>query len=129
MIFRENIRPEWEDRTIPSLLRSGNVCEEGRVRRCQGKSMEKQYLIGGFKHFLFFNQFSNIFQPDIHKRAQDKMNTNGGHFQFQLKPTVGGGQVDEYWNNLVLGVRLCPHVEINFDGEIQILCHFATKHL
>eukprot|EP00913_Durusdinium_trenchii_P018502 g17384.t1 len=26
------------------------------------------------------------------------------HFQFQLKPTVGGGQVDEYWNNLVLGV-------------------------
>lgn len=43
---------------------------------------------------------------------QDKMNAQGGHFQFQLKPNVGGGQagrssdrrwvdrmakVDEYW--------------------------------
>ena len=27
------------------------------------------------------------------------MNTNGGHFQFQLKPTVGGGQA--------LGPRVC----------------------
>ncbi|CAK0840225.1 unnamed protein product [Prorocentrum cordatum] len=32
------------------------------------------------------------------------MNANGGHFQFQLKPSIGGGQVDEYWNNLVLGM-------------------------
>merc|ERR1712185_887417 len=31
-------------------------------------------------------------------------NAQGGHFQFQLKPNVGGGQVDEYWNNLVLGM-------------------------
>ena len=32
------------------------------------------------------------------------MNANGGHFQFQLKPSVGGGQIDEHWNNLVLGM-------------------------
>merc|ERR1712083_76845 len=35
---------------------------------------------------------------------EDKMNATGGHFQFQLKPSIGGGQVDEYWNNLVLGM-------------------------
>lgn len=28
---------------------------------------------------------------------KDKMNTNGGHFQFQLKPTVGGGQAGCRW--------------------------------
>merc|ERR1712226_1809750 len=26
---------------------------------------------------------------------EDKMNATGGHFQFQLKPNVGGGQIDE----------------------------------
>lgn len=27
------------------------------------------------------------------KPWQDKMNAQGGHFQFQLKPNIGGGQV------------------------------------
>merc|ERR1712139_279264 len=35
---------------------------------------------------------------------EDVMNAKGGHFQVQLKPNVGGGQIDEYWNNLVLGI-------------------------
>jgi len=45
-----------------------------------------------------------IFRDNIRPEWEDKMNANGGHFQFQLKPAVGGGQVDEYWNNLVLGM-------------------------
>jgi len=45
-----------------------------------------------------------IFRDDIRPEWEDKMNSNGGHFQFQLKPNVGGGQIDEYWNNLVLGM-------------------------
>mmetsp|Transcript_128892 Transcript_128892/g.181807 ORF Transcript_128892/g.181807 Transcript_128892/m.181807 type:complete len:231 (+) Transcript_128892:53-745(+) len=45
-----------------------------------------------------------IFRENIRPEWEDKMNANGGHFQFQLKPNVGGGQVDEYWNNLVLGM-------------------------
>jgi len=45
-----------------------------------------------------------IFRDNIRPEWEDKMNANGGHFQFQLKPTVGGGQIDEYWNNLVLGM-------------------------
>lgn len=45
-----------------------------------------------------------IFREDIRPEWEDKMNAQGGHFQFQLKPSVGGGQVDEYWNNLVLGM-------------------------
>merc|ERR1719261_1704323 len=45
-----------------------------------------------------------IFREEIRPEWEDKMNANGGHFQFQLKPNIGGGQVDEYWNNLVLGM-------------------------
>jgi len=45
-----------------------------------------------------------IFRENIRPEWEDKMNANGGHFQFQLKPNIGGGQVDEYWNNLVLGM-------------------------
>jgi len=45
-----------------------------------------------------------IFRDSIRPEWEDKMNANGGHFQFQLKPNIGGGQVDEYWNNLVLGM-------------------------
>jgi len=45
-----------------------------------------------------------IFRENIRPEWEDKMNANGGHFQFQLKPNVGGGQIDEYWNNLVLGM-------------------------
>mmetsp|Transcript_12203 Transcript_12203/g.28452 ORF Transcript_12203/g.28452 Transcript_12203/m.28452 type:complete len:231 (+) Transcript_12203:98-790(+) len=45
-----------------------------------------------------------IFRENIRPEWEDKMNATGGHFQFQLKPGIGGGQVDEYWNNLVLGM-------------------------
>ncbi|CAJ1367243.1 unnamed protein product [Effrenium voratum] len=45
-----------------------------------------------------------IFRENIRPEWEDKMNAQGGHFQFQLKPGIGGGQVDEYWNNLVLGM-------------------------
>jgi len=45
-----------------------------------------------------------IFRENIRPEWEDKMNATGGHFQFQLKPNIGGGQVDEFWNNLVLGM-------------------------
>jgi translation initiation factor 4E len=45
-----------------------------------------------------------IFRESIRPEWEDKMNATGGHFQFQLRPNIGGGQVDEYWNNLVLGM-------------------------
>jgi len=45
-----------------------------------------------------------IFRDGIRPEWEDKANATGGHFQFQLKPQVGGGAIDEYWNNLVLGV-------------------------
>lgn len=45
-----------------------------------------------------------IFRENVRPEWEDPSNANGGHFQFQLKPSVGKGQIDEYWNNLVLGV-------------------------
>merc|ERR1712187_850789 len=45
-----------------------------------------------------------IFRDNIRPEWEDKMNASGGHFQFQLKRGTGGAQIDEYWNNLVLGM-------------------------
>jgi translation initiation factor 4E len=45
-----------------------------------------------------------IFREGVKPEWEDKMNAHGGHFQFQLKNNLPAGQIDEYWNNLVLGV-------------------------
>lgn len=45
-----------------------------------------------------------IFKDGIAPEWEDKVNATGGHLQLQLKPNVGGGQIDEYWNNLVIGM-------------------------
>mmetsp|Transcript_52341 Transcript_52341/g.147380 ORF Transcript_52341/g.147380 Transcript_52341/m.147380 type:complete len:236 (-) Transcript_52341:134-841(-) len=45
-----------------------------------------------------------IFKQGVRPEWEDKTNATGGHFQVQLKPGQGGGQIDEYWNNVVLGM-------------------------
>mmetsp|Transcript_44591 Transcript_44591/g.126005 ORF Transcript_44591/g.126005 Transcript_44591/m.126005 type:complete len:232 (+) Transcript_44591:54-749(+) len=45
-----------------------------------------------------------IFCEGVAPQWEDQANAEGGHFQFQFKGSSGGGQIDEYWNNLVLGV-------------------------
>mmetsp|Transcript_105214 Transcript_105214/g.297738 ORF Transcript_105214/g.297738 Transcript_105214/m.297738 type:complete len:233 (+) Transcript_105214:64-762(+) len=45
-----------------------------------------------------------IFKQSVRPEWEDKINATGGHFQVQLKREQGGGQIDEYWNNLVLGM-------------------------
>lgn len=45
-----------------------------------------------------------IFREGIRPEWEDRANATGGHFQIQLKPSTGGGQIDEYWNNIVLGM-------------------------
>lgn len=45
-----------------------------------------------------------LFRDGIKPEWEDSANATGGHFQFQLKPQLGGGAIDEVWNNIVLGV-------------------------
>jgi len=45
-----------------------------------------------------------IFRDGIKPEWEDAVNTTGGHFQYALKPQLKGGVIDEYWNNLVLGM-------------------------
>jgi len=45
-----------------------------------------------------------VFREGIKPEWEDSTNALGGHFQFQLKPSLGGGVIDEYWNNIVLGM-------------------------
>lgn len=44
-----------------------------------------------------------VFREGIRPEWEDAANARGGHFQFQLRPSLGGGVIDEYWNNIVLG--------------------------
>jgi len=45
-----------------------------------------------------------FFKDGIAPQWEDPKNANGGHLQFQIRPSVGGAQFDEYWNQLILGV-------------------------
>lgn len=45
-----------------------------------------------------------VFREGIPPQWEHPKNSKGGHFQLQLKPEVGGGTVDEVWNNIVLGI-------------------------
>mmetsp|Transcript_94382 Transcript_94382/g.236927 ORF Transcript_94382/g.236927 Transcript_94382/m.236927 type:complete len:248 (-) Transcript_94382:51-794(-) len=45
-----------------------------------------------------------IFREGVAPEWEDPANASGGHFQLALKPQVGGGIVDELWNNVVLGM-------------------------
>lgn len=45
-----------------------------------------------------------LFRDGVKPEWEDATNASGGHFQFQLKSQHGGGTIDEYWNNIVLGM-------------------------
>lgn len=45
-----------------------------------------------------------LFREGVKPEWEDAENATGGHFQFQLKPQIGPGGIDEYWNNIVLGM-------------------------
>merc|ERR1719361_2593850 len=45
-----------------------------------------------------------VFRDGIKPEWEDAVNASGGHFQFELRPSLGGGSIDEYWNNIVLGM-------------------------
>lgn len=45
-----------------------------------------------------------LFRDGVSPQWEDPANAGGGHFQLPLRAGLGSGQIDEYWNNLVLGV-------------------------
>ncbi|CAL1170656.1 unnamed protein product [Cladocopium goreaui] len=44
-----------------------------------------------------------IFREGVLPQWEDAANSEGGHFQFHFKTSTGAAQLDEYWNNVVLG--------------------------
>lgn len=81
-----------------------------------------------------------LFREGVRPEWEDRTNANGGHFQFQLKPQLGGGQIDEYWNNLVIGmvgstiepagiitgIRLVDKVQQNRASSVRIEVWFSN---
>jgi len=45
-----------------------------------------------------------LFRKGVHPSWEDPQNAKGGHFMLQLKPQLGGGTLDELWNNIVFGI-------------------------
>eukprot|EP00922_Rhytidocystis_sp_ex-Travisia-forbesii_P060485 GHVS01089638.1.p1 GENE.GHVS01089638.1~~GHVS01089638.1.p1 ORF type:complete len:250 (+),score=47.85 GHVS01089638.1:206-955(+) len=45
-----------------------------------------------------------IFKEGVEPMWEDAVNARGGHFEYKLNRSAGGDQIDEYWNNLVLGM-------------------------
>nr|AMA65229.1 eIF4E-1c [Amphidinium carterae] len=45
-----------------------------------------------------------LFREGVTPQWEDPTNADGGHLQFQFKASIGGGRIDEYWNNVVLAV-------------------------
>jgi translation initiation factor 4E len=43
-----------------------------------------------------------VFREGVRPQWEHPANVHGGHFQLQLKPELGGGVIDELWNNIVL---------------------------
>mmetsp|Transcript_8165 Transcript_8165/g.17796 ORF Transcript_8165/g.17796 Transcript_8165/m.17796 type:complete len:231 (+) Transcript_8165:60-752(+) len=66
--------------------------------------LEQKRMVREQKDGLHVIDAVMLFRDNIRPEWEDGANATGGHFQFQLKPQVGGGQIDEYWNNLVLGI-------------------------
>lgn len=45
-----------------------------------------------------------VFREGVKPAWEDEKNACGGEFQVTLNPKLGGGQIDEYWNNIVFGM-------------------------
>jgi len=46
-----------------------------------------------------------LFREGVRPEWEDPANASGGHYQFMFKPAnIQPGQLDEYWNNIVMGV-------------------------
>jgi translation initiation factor 4E len=46
-----------------------------------------------------------LFKEGVRPEWEDPQNAHGGHFQYVFKPSsIHGPQLDEYWNNIVIGL-------------------------
>jgi translation initiation factor 4E len=79
----------WNHMPQPSELVEGKRL----VRETRGDSSSRSYV-----------DAIMLFRDGVKPEWEDSTNALGGHFQFQLKPQLGGGCIDEYWNNIVLGM-------------------------
>eukprot|EP00931_Biecheleriopsis_adriatica_P109221 TRINITY_DN8348_c0_g1_i1.p1 TRINITY_DN8348_c0_g1~~TRINITY_DN8348_c0_g1_i1.p1 ORF type:complete len:239 (-),score=54.95 TRINITY_DN8348_c0_g1_i1:55-771(-) len=73
-----------------------------------------------------------LFREGIKPEWEDAVNASGGHFQFSLKAMTPGGVIDEYWNNIVLGMiggALEPVDMITGVRLIDKLSHKRQPHI
>ncbi|CAK9102791.1 unnamed protein product [Durusdinium trenchii] len=72
---------------------------------------QPSFLLEG-KKFLRINKDDSrmvvdalmLFKDGIRPEWEDAVNATGGHFTYQLKAALGGGLIDEIWNNTVLSL-------------------------
>lgn len=67
-----------------------------------------------------------VFRDGITPQWEDPVNASGGHFQFQFKGSLGGGQIDEHWNNLVLGIIGATIEPVDMITGVRLVDKLAT---
>ncbi|ORM41599.1 Eukaryotic translation initiation factor NCBP [Babesia sp. Xinjiang] len=69
-----------------------------------------------------------LFRDGIEPMWEDEMNKDGGHFDYRFKPTdVSQITVDEYWNNIVLGLIGCSIPHANLINGIRLVDKLAIR--
>ena len=84
-----NVADFWQ--TYLALPQPSELLDGGRIVREQHQHIDT---------LMFFRE-------GVRPEWEDPKNKHGGHFQFQFRPgqvSATPAQIDEYWNNLILGV-------------------------
>ncbi|EDO08667.1 putative translation initiation factor E4 [Babesia bovis T2Bo] len=69
-----------------------------------------------------------VFRDGIEPMWEDSMNKDGGHFDYRFKPgDVSAATVDEYWNNIVLGLIGCSMPHANLINGVRLVDKLAGR--
>ncbi|CAK9028681.1 unnamed protein product [Durusdinium trenchii] len=100
---------------------------------------QPSFLLEG-KKFLRINKDDSrmvvdalmLFKDGIRPEWEDAVNATGGHFTYQLKAALGGGLIDEIWNNTVLSLIGGSVVNADMVTGVRLvdkLQHKRTPHV
>ncbi|KAK1937306.1 putative translation initiation factor E4 [Babesia divergens] len=82
--------------------------------------------VDGTEHFV---DAIMLFRQDIQPMWEDPLNQDGGHFDYRFRPNdVTQLTVDEYWNNIVLGLVGSSIPQGEFINGVRLVDKLASKY-
>lgn len=82
--------------------------------------------VDGSEHFV---DAIMVFRNNIQPMWEDALNQDGGHFDYRFKPSeVASHTVDEYWNNIVLGLIGSNIPQGEYINGVRLVDKLASKY-